>query len=108
MPPTAGGIPSHPRKLISSHLILWQDALNSLGTMPGGRDVSDLDVSDIMRSYDTDGNGVLDSTEFRPFLRDLVMRQASAGSNADRTRHERGTNAARTVSARGDTPSRKM
>ena len=47
--------------------------LNLLGSMPGGREVCDTDAADIMRSFDTDGNGVLDPEEFKPFLRSLVL-----------------------------------
>lgn len=51
-----------------------KQALNSLGTMPGGRTVRDVDTADIMAEYDIDGNGEIDQEEFRPFVRDLILR----------------------------------
>lgn len=50
-------------------------ALNSLGSLPGGTEVQDHDTEDIIGEYDIDGNGVLDSEEFRPVVRDLVLRR---------------------------------
>ena len=48
-------------------------ALNSLGSLPGGREATADDIEQIMRQYDRDMNGVLDADEFKVFVRDLVL-----------------------------------
>ena len=54
-------------------------ALSGLIEMPGGQKVNSDDVADIMRQYDTDGNGVLDADEFKIFVRDLVLNGVNGG-----------------------------
>ena len=48
-------------------------AINSLGSMPGGRAATSSDVNEIMLQYDKDGNDLLDAEEFKAFVRDLVL-----------------------------------
>lgn len=50
-----------------------KQALNSLGTLPGGRAANDDDVAQIMHQYDADNSGGLDADEFKKFVRDLAL-----------------------------------
>ena len=61
---------------------------HSTGAQLGGQKVNSDDIADIMRQYDTDGNGVLDAAEIEAMHAKVSSKfERLRGLLADRTLH---------------------